>query len=161
MRALSSVVLLASSAIADPVLVDRVIASVDGQPVFRSELERRLAPQKHASPEARRLAREALIDARLIAKDVGSAPTEEEVDQAFDAVAKNAGLDRAGLEAEAKRQGLLLPDYREELRAQLSELRWLMLRSKGTTPATPEARATLRAKLLADLRKRAVIEVFE
>ncbi len=157
MRALLLVLVVSSSSFAGPVLVDRVAAAVDGQLVFRSQVEKRVITQK-VSP---RVARAELIDALLIAKDAGFTPTESEIDGALDTIAKGNAVDRTALEAEVKRQGLTVAEYREQLRGQLLEMRWILARANGASLKTDEERAALREKLLAPLRKRAVIEVFE
>lgn len=156
MRALL-LVLFASSSFAAPVLVDRVVASVDGQLVFHSQVEKRAAAQK----VSRSVARTELIDALLVAKDAGFTPSEREIDGALDTIAKETGLDRAALEAEVKKQGLVVSEYREQVRTQLLEMRWLLARANGASLKTADERTALRAKLLSELRKRAVIEVFE
>ncbi|MBL8923099.1 MAG: hypothetical protein JNJ54_29890 [Myxococcaceae bacterium] len=171
MRVLPSVVapLVALAASAQPVLVDRIAAVVDGEPVFQSDVERRAsrddpdakAPQQRLRALAR--ARLDLIDAKLIAKDFRVTPTDAEIDAAIDGVAKGAKLDRAALEAAVTRHGMSLAEYREVLRSQLLELRWLMTRSKerSVSISSDAEREALRTSLVVELRKRAVIEVFE
>lgn len=151
--------LLASSSSAGPVLVDRVVAIVDGELVFQSRVERRASLRP--GPKDVRRARAELIDELLIAKDAHTTPSEEEVDRALETIMKDNQLDRPTLEAELKRQGLSLSEYRGQLRTQLLEMRWLMARANGASLKTTEAIAALREQLLAPLRKRAVIEVFE
>lgn len=158
MRALL-LLFLASSASAGPVLVDRVVAIVDGELVFQSRVERRVALQQ--GPKDARRARAELIDELLIAKDAHTTPSEDEVDRALETIIKDNQIDRPRLEAELKRQGLSLPEYRGQLRTQLLEMRWLMMRADGAPLKTTEAMTALRERLLVPLRKRAVIEVFE
>lgn len=171
MRALPSVAaaLAALAASAQPVLVERIVAVVDGEPVFQSEVERRAtrdAPDAKAPPQRQRALARAkvdLIDAKLIAKDMGGAPTDAEIDAAIEGVAKGAKLDRAALEAAVVRHGMTLAEYREVLRSQLLELRWLMSRARerDVSIASDTEREALRTSLVVVLRKRAVIEVFE
>lgn len=157
MRALLLVLFVSSRSLAGPVLVDRVVAFVDGQLVFQSQVEKRASAQK----VSRQVARAELIDALLIARDAGLTPTDSDVDGALDTIAKENRLDRAALEAEVKRQGLTVAEYREQLRSQLLELRWLLARANGASLETADERLALREKLLTALRKRAVVEVFE
>lgn len=154
---------------AQPVLVDRIAAVVDGRPVFHSEVVRRASGEvsQARSAEAQRKAYEKargdLVDAALIAKDLGFSPTDTEVDAAIEEVSKSAKLDRAGLEAAVKQQGLSFAEYRESLKAQLLEMRWLLTRARerSVSVSKENERAALRTELLTQLRKRAVIEVFE
>lgn len=167
---LSAVVGLAALAVrAEPVLVERIAVVLDGRPIFLSEVlrqARRDAPQAKTGDELRKAqerARSALIEAALIAKDLGSTPTDAELEQALDEVSKTAKLDRAGLEAAVTQQGLSFAEYREMIKSQLLEMRWLLTRARerNASIATDAERQKLRAELVAQLRKRAVIEVFE
>jgi peptidyl-prolyl cis-trans isomerase SurA len=163
MRVLLLTLLFALPTLAGPVLVDRVVATVDGELVFLSQVERRVALLKGLPQSARAAAlvsaREELIDALLIAKDARFTATDAEVDAALDALAKENRLDRAGLEAVVRKEGLELAEYRDQLREQLAEMRWLMSHADGAPMSTGPQRRALRERLVAQLRKRAVIEV--
>lgn len=157
MRALLLVLLVASPSLAGPVLVDRVAAVVDGQLVFQSQVEKRASAQK----VSRQVARAELIDALLITKDAHLTTSESEIDRALDTILKENNLSRADFEALLKRQGSNLGEYREQIGFQLLEMRWLLEHANGASLQADGVRMALREKLLTQLRKRAVIEVFE
>lgn len=165
---------LSGEVVAQPVLVDRIAVLVDGQPLFRSAIEaraRRSSGGKKTEAERRQAfaqARTELIETYLIEGDAkGLTVSDQLVEAALDDISKSNQLDRAQLEAAAKQQGYTLAEYRESVRSQLLELRWLMARAeeRGLKPTSPDERtramASLRTALLEQLSKRAVIEVLE
>ncbi|MBL8938034.1 MAG: hypothetical protein JNM69_25955 [Archangium sp.] len=156
MRALL-LLLLSSSSFAGPVLVDRVAAIVDGQLVFQSQVEKRASAQK----VSRQVARAELIDALLITKDAHLTTSESEIDRALDTILKENNLSRADFKDLLERQGSSLAEYREQIGFQLLEMRWLLAHANGASLQADDVRLALREKLLTQLRKRAVVEVFE
>lgn len=121
------------------VLLDRVVAIVDGGPILRSEIVARARPMaaqlpKNAPPDALELlharVRDVMIEERLIRKRADKlriTVSDAEVASAMESIAKNVGIPVADLEAEVRRQGITLPEYHAELRRQLLEGKWVML----------------------------------
>lgn len=159
----------AATAGAQPVLVDRIAAVVDGRPIFQSSVEARA--RRAGAPvtkEALVKARGELIESALIAREAKDFVVgDSTVDGAVEEVQRTQKLDRAQLEAALKEQGLTLRAYRELIREQIVELRWLMAKAteRGLRLADEQSRsrelATLRVQLLRELQRRTVVEVFE
>lgn len=172
-HALLGLLFVPLSALADPVLVDRIAATIDLHVITRAAVEARARPRlaDAKTPEAKQQLRleatEQLIDEWLISDDAmkqGLRVSDEEVDSAFREVGKQNGLTEAQLSAEVRKQGYEVAGYRELLRYQLLELRWLMLKvPRDGEPADPRERAEWTAKqkqrLVQELRARSVIEV--
>ena len=117
-------------------VIDRVAAVVNDEVIVLSEVyslggeyieeavtqggdtERRSA--EHAVLE--RLIERVLIDQQIaeLKLDV----TEQDIDRAIDDLARRNGLDRDGLRRELERQGMTWDSYRDELRAQLREMKF-------------------------------------
>ena len=116
--------LATSRAHAAPVLLDRLVALVDGEPIFRSEVLARIAEGTHPPKETL----ERMIDERVIEKEAKRLRIEvykTEIDAALYLLADKYTMTRADLLALAKKQGLDEAGYREELRRQLLEAKWL------------------------------------
>ena len=164
-----------------PVPLDGIAAVVDDAVIFRSDVLARTKPfleKLSKDPTKRRgelasmkeqlLSR--MIDEILVAKDaakLGITVNDADVSNGLDSVAKSNGVTRKQLEAEVKRIGLSVPDYEDEIRKQVLEGRWLMLRAaarvdrkKATDPAAFEQELMkLREIILVQLRAHAYIEM--
>lgn len=168
MRTLSLLLFLyATASQAQVVLLDRVVALVDGKPVLRSAVDQRfkelLSQVKDAEAFVKlgpTMARDQVVDELLIAHDADALHVEVEpadVDKALEMVAESNKLTREQLEAEVVKQGLTVPRYRAMLRAQLLEMKWM--RAKLARMPDAEEADAVKKKLIAELRERAVIEV--
>lgn len=166
-----------------PVPLDGIAAIVDDTFIFRSEVALRAQPflvrlsetkdpvkrrAERAEIEKQTLAR--IIEEHLIARDakvLAVQVADAEVAAAIDSIAKTNGLDRKRLEVEVKRSGLTVLDYEEEVRRQILEQRWLLVRAgrkidrkQASDPAAFQAELWKHRELLvAELRARAFIEV--
>lgn len=164
-----------------PVPLDGIAAIVDDVVIFRSQVSARALHFESTlskDPTKRRgeLAKlekkivQSLIEEILIAKDakaLGLDATEAEVNQGIAAVAQQNKMDRKQLEAEVAKAGFSRSEYQDEIRRQLIEQRWLMLRASGKIDRkkTPDNASFLAAiekerdRLVADLRSHAFVEV--
>ena len=164
-----------------PVPLDGVVAIVDDVVFFRSDVIGRLKrlDAKLAKDPAERRDQQAelvkmiigrLIDEVLVNKDAAKLHIEvsdADVDRGVDMVASQNKVDRKVLEAEVKDSGYTLPEYRDELRKQILEEKWLLVRAAGKidrtkakNPADIEvAFENQRKVLLAELRSHAFIEL--
>lgn len=164
-----------------PVPLDGVAAIVDDVILFRSEITaraRHFESKLSRDPVKRRaelvdmekqlLAR--LIDETLVAKEAAKLhieATDAEVAAGIESVAQANKLSRKQLEAEITKVGYTFAEYQEEIRHQLLEQKWLVLRVSGKidrkkTPDAASFQAAMekeRELLLAELRARAFIEV--
>lgn len=170
-------VLLASPARADPILVEAVVARVDGHAILLSSLRprlRQLQAQMADVPswkrslmlaEARRALLERVIDEQLLAAqarrrslDVGSA----EVDSALSAIAKENQAKPEEILAVAAATGLSERAYRDEISRQLLEQRVLLDEVNRLHLDGSKHSARLwedrRKALIGRLRRRACIE---
>ncbi len=164
-----------------PVPLDGIAAIVDDVFIFRSEVAARAKrfeatlshdPTKRrtelAAMEKPLLAR--MIDEILVTKDAKALHievTEAEVNAGVASVAQANHMDRKVLEAEVKKAGFTRAEYEEEIKRQIAEQRWLILRAAGTidrkkavdNEAFAAAVEKQREMLLADLRSRAFLEI--
>jgi peptidyl-prolyl cis-trans isomerase SurA len=182
--------LAAPVAAADPpaagaVLVDRVVAVVEGKTIYRSDVlararlfEGQLAAAGRTDPEMRRALREELlekmVDEILIATDLDKSKvtvTPAEVDDVITKTAQQNNMSAADMNAMLAKQGLTLPQFKEELQRQLLDAKWtqLVVRPRVRTPeigTDQEKLQTLqrlvqeeRTKILVELRLRSFVEV--
>lgn len=164
-----------------PVPLDGIAAIVDDVVVFRSEVAARAKrfeatlshdPTKRrtelAAMEKPLLAR--MIDEILVTKDAKALHievTDDELNAGVASVAQANHMDRKALEAEVKKAGFTRAEYQEEIKRQIAEQRWLILRAAGKidrkkavdNEAFAAAVEKQREILLADLRSRAFLEI--
>jgi peptidyl-prolyl cis-trans isomerase SurA len=117
--------------------VDKVIAVVNTDVVLQSDLDLRLAvlkpsldaikdPGQRAKKriELRKQVVQALINERILSQEatrMGLGATDQEVERAIADIKAQNKLDDAGLASELKKQGLTMPQYRAEMRAQIMQ----------------------------------------
>lgn len=170
---------VAGPSTAEPLLVDRVVALVDGRPILFSELRSRarpfLARQKDAPAWQRaatlrsilrdlleRRIDEALLDA--LAKRHGLDVSETEVERALGEIARENQLTRAGILAAALDSGYPEREYRGELRRQLLERKVLVREADRRRERAPDGAdaakwwAALARRVLAEARSEACVE---
>lgn len=164
-----------------PAPIDGIAAIVDDVTIYRSDVAlriKRLESTLSRDPSERRkqlaeLARGMvgrLVDETLITKDAAALKLEvesSEVGTAIDTVAAANKMDRKRLEAEVLLAGFSPAEYKEEIRRQILEQKWLVSRAmhqidrrKLSDPAAlEEAVERQRRILLSELRSRAYIEI--
>lgn len=164
-----------------PVPLDGVAAIVDDVLIFRSDVAaraKRFEPTLSHDPTKRRAELAAMekqliarmIDEILVTRDAKALHIEvsdAEIDAGVSSVAQANNLDRKALEVEVKKAGFSRAEYREEIKRQIAEQRWLIARAVGKidrkkaadTEAFAAAVEKQRELLLADLRSRAFIEI--
>ncbi len=139
---LTAALLLASPAAAAGRTVDRVAATVNGDPIALSEVEERAAEIRASLPagparnvKAQQLALEDLVGDKLFRKqvvDLGFEVTDAEVQAAIDDVKKTNGFaDDAELERALGSRALTMATYRENLKNQLSQMKLLNVRVRS------------------------------
>ena len=170
------------SAARAPVPLDGIVAIVDGVVLFRSDVAERVRhfeaqlpkdPQKRRAElgELSRVIVKRLIEEVLIAKDATRLQievTDAEVTSGIATVAAQNKVTRArSLDAEVAKAGFTPASYAEEVRRQVLEQKWLVLRAvdkihrkkAGDAAAFQAVIEKQRAILLADLRRQAYIEI--
>ena len=153
--------LFASLVGAEPVLVDRIVASVDARVITRSMVDE----QMRLGAPSRAVARDVLIDDVLVenaCERLRIAVTPAEVDAAMGRVAETNHLTLEELTTSLAAQGYDLEGYRRAIRKQLLEMRWVMTQAPSSAMTSEELSAwaapELR-RLLADARQQAAIHL--
>ena len=151
-------------------LVDRIAAVVDGHPITRSLVTLRAqARMKSAATKADQAkvlteTLETLIEERLIQEDARRLRlviASEDIDRALAEIGKQTQLSPEALQAELKRQGLTLTEYRASIGQMVLELKWLNLKLNRTSALETDRARDLaeRARLLTALRAEFAVEV--
>ncbi|MBL7043675.1 MAG: peptidylprolyl isomerase, partial [Pirellulaceae bacterium] len=114
---------------------DRIVATVDGQPIYAREVERELARvvgKRKIEPAAltalREKARSQLVDRRLILAylaDKGLAASSQDIDLAIGRVRKQLAQQEVSLEDYVKDAGMSMDEFRHTLNWQISWRRYL------------------------------------
>jgi peptidyl-prolyl cis-trans isomerase SurA len=105
------------------VVVDRVIAVVNGEIITMSDLQREEAIKKTEGVHDERLLLEDMIDRKLqvaAAKNAGMDVTDKELEEAITDIMKRNGVDAKQFEAALAKEGLTLEQYKSELREQMT-----------------------------------------
>jgi parvulin-like peptidyl-prolyl isomerase len=151
--------LAAAPAHAEPVILDRLVATVNAHKILRSDVARRAAQYQTSLHDTL----DRMIDEILILEDAEAAHlsiSDEQVEQAIEEIGKPYDLDKAGVIAAAEKKGLPPDVYRAELRRQLLVYKWESVRvaPKVSAPSTgtKEEREEARRALLAAERKHQV-----
>lgn len=158
---------------ADALLVDRIVAVVDLHAITWSAVEERarpmiaLAKTDAQRAQARREAITELVEDALIRTEAQRLRIDvraDEVEQAVMDIASQNQLTVDELIAATRLQGLDADSYRVLLKQKLLELKWLNLRINRSAAPTldsdrPAFMASERARLMAQLRANAVVEV--
>src|SRR5205809_201156 len=114
-------VLLAGAARAE--ITNRIVATIDGEPVTAHELRR--YAKEHAAPgtpDAQVL--EALITDKLLEKEIkaqGITAREDEIDRYIEEIRQRNGMDRERFQAALAAQGLSLETYRARVKSELEK----------------------------------------
>jgi hypothetical protein len=148
----------------DP-LPDGVVAAVDGEPITEAELSRltQAAPGGEDPEALRTMALMQLVERRLLlakADQMDVKATEAEVQRAVEEVARTNGLTVTELEQEVVDTGWTWDDYRNEVIAQIVEMKVLDINGVfAAGQPDSEAAAVRRERFLGCLRARAEIQV--
>ena len=165
-----AVLLSAFDAHADALLVDRIAAVVDGHPITRSLVTLRAQARMKAAATKDDQAKvftetlETLIEERLIQEDARRLHlviASEDIDRALAEIGKQTQLSPDALQAELKRQGLTLTEYRASIGQMLLELKWLNLKLNRTSALDSDRARDLaeRSRFLTALRAEFAVEV--
>lgn len=115
-----------------PLLVDTIIASVNGKPITLRQLQARMSSRRTLSlsslgsdPEVRYLL-DLLILERVIQDEAGArrlSVTEGEIDRYIEEIAARNSLSRSGFEDALKREGKSLQDFKNQVRIEILKSR--------------------------------------
>jgi parvulin-like peptidyl-prolyl isomerase len=105
------------------VVVDRVVAIVNGEIITLSDLQREEALKKVEGKQDERLLLEDMIDRKIqmaAAKRAGMDVTDKELDDAVSDIMKRNSMDTKKFEAALAKEGLTSEQYKSELREQMT-----------------------------------------
>lgn len=145
-----------------------VVAEVDGEPISEAELERLVHASATAMPdvdegELRRQALLQLVERQLVlanADQMGLLVSDAEIDGALDGIAQTNGLSREQLEDAVVEQGWTLDDYRQELVAQIMEMKVMQVHGLlDSMPGGTEDLDQRRERFVGCMRARAEVQV--
>ena len=121
-------------------VVDRIVASIDGEPITQSELE--LYVSEHgASTLPVREVLTALVTEQLFDKEVkarGIRIRSEDVDQYISGIKMRRGLDDAEFERVLGERGLTVERYRKNVQAELEKAELINREIRGRVSVSPE-----------------------
>jgi peptidyl-prolyl cis-trans isomerase SurA len=126
------------------VTVNRIVATVDGDPVTAYELQQFVASQVRPTAEGMPSHDEvldALITQRLILKEfesLGLKVQEEDVDRYIDTIRQRNHLTPEQLEQALKQQGITVDRYRDQVRDELRRAQLINREIRGKVNVTPE-----------------------
>jgi hypothetical protein len=147
--------------LARPVVIERVVAVVDGRPIFLSQVRRtQHVLQTVGAPADPRAALEKRIDDVLLVElcEREGGVTDEHVDAAIQNVFRRSRLTRAQFEAVTRDAGYMMQAYRADVRRQLCLLS-AVTRRVSTTRSDWSEHDRARRELTRALRARATIQV--
>jgi peptidyl-prolyl cis-trans isomerase SurA len=127
------------------VVVDRIVATVDGDPVTAFELKEFIASQVKPTAEGGMPSHDEVLDAlitqRLIVKEfetLGLKVAEEDVDRYVETIRQRNKLTAEQLEQALKQQGVTMVRYREQVRDELRRAQLINREIRGKVNVTPE-----------------------
>lgn len=148
-RTLEVCLLLAGLAIAATTLhaevVNRIVASVDGDPITLYELNQYEAKQRTLMPNAelpgQREVLQGLITEKLLAKEIaakGIQVRDEDIDRYIDHIKQANHVDDEQLKEVLKRQGLDYAKYRDQIRQEIEKVQLMNREIRSKVNVSPE-----------------------
>jgi peptidyl-prolyl cis-trans isomerase SurA len=134
---------LATVPSSDAAVVNRIIATVDGDPITVHEVQRyrEQSVAGGATELTEEQALEALITDKLLEKEVRDRKIEvksEDIDRYVDQVKERNRIDSYRFEAALQAQGLTLARYRERIKGELEKSQLVNREIRGRVSVTPE-----------------------
>jgi peptidyl-prolyl cis-trans isomerase SurA len=128
------------------VTVDRVVATVDGQPITSHQLDAFLRAAGSADPAEigetdRRRALDSLVNDMIVQSEtqsLGISPSADEIDMYVEQIKKRNNLDDEKLDQALEAQGMTRERYREQVARELQRSSLVARRVKGQVTVTPE-----------------------
>jgi peptidyl-prolyl cis-trans isomerase SurA len=140
-RVVATIVLL-SAVPASAAVVNRILATIDGEPITLHELNQfadRAARQQPGTGSNAVL--EVLITEKLLQKEVsdkGIVVRDEDVDQYVEGIKQNNNLDDQRLAEALRAQGMTLESYRKQVREEIQKAQLINREIRGKVNVTPE-----------------------
>ena len=138
------VVALLLAAPVSALVVNKIVATVDGDPVTMYEVRRfgetNLQGRQLAAAKPSALL-DAVVTEKLIAREVsdkGIVVRDEDIDRYVAGIKERNNLDDAGLQQALAAQGLTMQDYRAQLRGEIQKAQLINREIRGKVSITPE-----------------------
>ncbi len=126
-------------------VVNRIVASVDGEPITLYELQQYQAKQLALMPNqptpSEKDVLQALITEKLLAREItarGIQVRDEDIDRYIDHIKQSNHLDDDQLKAALKQQGMEYPAYRAQVRQEIEKVQLLNREIRGKVNVSPE-----------------------
>jgi peptidyl-prolyl cis-trans isomerase SurA len=126
-------------------VVNRIVASVDGEPITLYELNQYETKQQALLPNMQlpnqKDALQALITEKLLAKEIaarGIHVRDQDIDRYIDHIRQVNHLSEDQLKEALKQQGMEYPKYREQVRSEIEKVQLLNREIRGKVNVTPE-----------------------
>ena len=146
---------MTSAVTARAVIVDRIVAVVNGKVITLSELEKRAAPilSRYLTPDMTAEQRAEvkqkiyaqilpqMIDDYLVEEEIqklGIKVTDQEVEDAIDNICRSNGLTRQEFEEKLKKDGVSLEEYKKQIASQIERLQLVNAEVKSKIVITDE-----------------------
>jgi len=126
-------------------VVNRIVASVDGEPITLYELNQFVAKQRALTPSLKmpdqNEALQALVTEKLLAKEIaakGIHVHDEDIDRYIDHIKQANHLDDDGLKEALKQQGIDYQKYRDQVRQEIEKVQLMNREIRSKVNVSPE-----------------------
>jgi peptidyl-prolyl cis-trans isomerase SurA len=126
-------------------VLDRIVASVDGEPITLYELREYQAKQSKVTPNASDATEtevlQALITEKLLGREIqarGIRVRDEDIDRYIDRIKQQNHLDDEALKKALAQQGMDYDKYREQIRKEIEKVQLLNREIRGKVNVSPE-----------------------
>jgi peptidyl-prolyl cis-trans isomerase SurA len=126
-------------------VIDRIVASVDGEPITLYELEQYIAKQRanlsNLSTPTRNEALQGLITEKLVAKEITAQNIrvrDEDIDRYIERIRQQNRMTEEQLKAALQQQNLTYDQYRAQVKAEIEKIQLLNRQIRGRVNITPE-----------------------
>ncbi len=126
-------------------VVNRIVASVDGEPITLYELNQFVAKQRALTPSLQmpdqNEALQALVTEKLLAKEIaakGIHVRDEDIDRYIDHIKQANHLDDDQLKEALKQQGIDYPKYRDQVRQEIEKVQLMNREIRSKVNVSPE-----------------------
>lgn len=139
------IALVAAATASQAQVLNRIVASIDGEPVTLYELEQYVAKQKAnlatlAAPSQKE-ALQALITEKLVAKEIAAQNIrirDEDIDRYIDRVKAQNRMGDEQFKTALGQQGMTLEQYRAQVKSEIEKIQLLNREIRGRVNITPE-----------------------
>jgi peptidyl-prolyl cis-trans isomerase SurA len=138
--ALVALLCFAGSAAATPTVLDRIVATVDGDPITAHEV-RRFGEDRRAHNVSDEELLDAVITDKILAKEIAArkiSAKSEEIDKYVEEIVARNKMNDEQFKAALKQQGMTLEQYRARIKEELDKTTLLQQEMRGGVSVAPE-----------------------